>query len=113
MLQKLGSEGEFQETLMEPYFGVINIENDNLMPLPFRERGNHLKFEFNATVSYVRGEDDGHCQDMTTMANIFRNLIIRQCLSELNPSWAHSKNNQQWNNISSSMWNYSLVVILI
>jgi hypothetical protein len=68
--QKLGIEGEFHETLMEPYFGVIDIENDKLVPLPFTESGENLKFEPYATVSYVWGDDDGHRQHMTTMANI-------------------------------------------
>jgi hypothetical protein len=68
--QKLGIEDEFHETLMEPYFGVIDIENDQLVPLPFAERGDVLSFESYTAVSYVWGNDEGHRQQMTTTANI-------------------------------------------
>lgn len=68
--QKLGIEGEFLKTLMEPYFGVIDIENDSLVPLPLTESGDKLTFEPYATVSYVWGNDDGHRQHMTTTRNI-------------------------------------------
>ncbi|KAL2126110.1 hypothetical protein VTI74DRAFT_1673 [Chaetomium olivicolor] len=56
--------------VMVPYFGVIDIENDQLVPLPFAERGDVLSFESYATVSYVWGNDEGHRQQMTTTANI-------------------------------------------
>ncbi|KAK4103565.1 HET-domain-containing protein [Parathielavia hyrcaniae] len=68
--QKLGIEGEFLKTLMEPYFGVIDIENDSLVPLPYTENHNKLTFEPYATVSYVWGNDDGHRHHMTTTRNI-------------------------------------------
>ncbi|EEU41198.1 uncharacterized protein NECHADRAFT_83370 [Fusarium vanettenii 77-13-4] len=53
--RKLGIEDPFQETLNEPYFGVIDIENENLVPLPFSQSGRLLCFEPYATVSYVWG----------------------------------------------------------
>jgi hypothetical protein len=67
--RKLGIEDDFHNTLMEPYFGVIDIENDNLVPLPFKENGDQLEFEPYATVSYVWGES-GSRQHITRMANI-------------------------------------------
>ncbi|EPE29985.1 hypothetical protein GLAREA_01145 [Glarea lozoyensis ATCC 20868] len=66
---KLGIEDDFHETLMEPYFGVMDIENDNLTPLPFKENGNQLNFESYATVSYVWGRSGNH-QHSTKIANI-------------------------------------------
>ena len=53
--EKIGIEDPFFETLMEPYFGVIDIENDRLVPLPFRMDKDHLQFEPYAAVSYVWG----------------------------------------------------------
>jgi hypothetical protein len=67
--KKLGIEDDFHVTLMEPYFGVIDIENDNLVPLPFKEIGYQLEFESYATVSYVWGDSDNR-QHTTKMANI-------------------------------------------
>ncbi|KAF2466592.1 uncharacterized protein BDR25DRAFT_293523 [Lindgomyces ingoldianus] len=67
--RKLGIEDDFHVTLMEPYFGVIDIENDSLVPLPFKENGDQLEFESYATVSYVWGESDSR-QHTTRMANI-------------------------------------------
>jgi hypothetical protein len=66
---KLGIEDDFHETLMEPYFGVMDIENDNLTPLPFKENGGQLNFESYATVSYVWGKSGNH-QHSTKIANI-------------------------------------------
>jgi hypothetical protein len=66
---KLGIEDDFHETLMEPYFGVIDIENDNLVPLRFKENGDQLEFESYATVSYVWGKSGGR-EHTTKIANI-------------------------------------------
>ena len=66
---KLGIENDFHETLLEPYFGVIDIENDNLVPLPFKENGNQLEFGSYATVSYVWGKS-GSREHTTKIANI-------------------------------------------
>lgn len=66
---KLGIEDDFHETLMEPYFGVIDIENDNLVPLPFKENGDQLEFESYATVSYVWGKS-GSREHTTKITNI-------------------------------------------
>ncbi|KAI8715042.1 HET domain-containing protein [Fusarium sp. LHS14.1] len=51
----LGIEDPFGETLNDPYFGVIDIENENLVTLPFRISYGLLCFEPYATVSYVWG----------------------------------------------------------
>ncbi|KAI1454819.1 HET-domain-containing protein [Annulohypoxylon moriforme] len=53
---KLGIEDPFAQTLKEPYFGVIDIENQKLTPLPYSDDGEDLVFEAYATVSYVWGE---------------------------------------------------------
>ncbi|KAF4986487.1 hypothetical protein FDECE_15929 [Fusarium decemcellulare] len=68
-ITKLGIEDDFHETLKEPYFGVIDIENDSLVPLPFRENGDLLTFESYAAVSYVWGSHAGR-QHTTRIANI-------------------------------------------
>jgi hypothetical protein len=67
--QKLGIEDPFRDTLMEPYFGVIDIENDNLVPLPYEERNERLEFEAYAAVSYVWG-GKGSREHKTRIGNI-------------------------------------------
>jgi hypothetical protein len=67
--QKIGIENPFLETLMEPYFGVIDIENDRLVPLPFEESNERLQFEAYAAVSYVWG-DTGLMDYRTKIDNI-------------------------------------------
>lgn len=67
--EKLGIENPFLETLMEPYFGVIDIENDRLVPLPFEETDERLQFEAYAAVSYVWG-DIGTLDYRTKIDNI-------------------------------------------
>jgi hypothetical protein len=67
--RKLGIEDDFYKTLIEPYFGVVDIENDNLVPLLFKENSNQLEFERYATVSYVWGES-GSRHYTTKIANI-------------------------------------------
>ncbi|KAH6857419.1 heterokaryon incompatibility protein-domain-containing protein [Alternaria rosae] len=67
--QKIGIENPFLETLMEPYFGVIDIENDRLVPLPFEETDERLQFEAYAAVSYVWG-DTGEMDYRTKISNI-------------------------------------------
>ncbi|KAI4636866.1 hypothetical protein J4E93_010882 [Alternaria ventricosa] len=67
--QKIGIENPFLETLMEPYFGVIDIENDRLVPLPFDETKERLQFEPYAAVSYVWG-DTGRMDYRTKIENI-------------------------------------------
>ncbi|KAL2681304.1 hypothetical protein Neosp_008915 [[Neocosmospora] mangrovei] len=67
---KLGFESPFRETLKEPYFGVIDIENECLVPLPFSKGvGNSLCFEPYATVSYVWGSGNSR-QHATRISNI-------------------------------------------
>jgi hypothetical protein len=68
-MRKLGIEDDFHETLVEPYFGVIDIENDRLVPLPFRETKTQLKFDSYAVVSYVWGEISSR-QHITKVSNI-------------------------------------------
>lgn len=53
--KRLGIENPFRDTLKEPYFGVIDIENECLVPLPYHEKGSSFSFEPYATVSYVWG----------------------------------------------------------
>ncbi|KAF4449462.1 HET-domain-containing protein [Fusarium austroafricanum] len=66
---KLGIEDPFRDTLNEPYFGVIDIENESLVPLPYTDDGVELCFEAYATVSYVWGS--GHSrQHATRISNI-------------------------------------------
>lgn len=66
---KLGIEDPFRRTLSEPYFGVIDIENESLVPLPYERNGHELRFEPYATVSYVWGP--GHSrQHATRISNI-------------------------------------------
>lgn len=67
--QKIGIENPFLETLTEPYFGVIDIENDRLVPLPYGETEGHLHFEPYAAVSYVWG-DTGAMDYRTKIENI-------------------------------------------
>ncbi|KIX93367.1 uncharacterized protein Z520_11010 [Fonsecaea multimorphosa CBS 102226] len=67
--KKLGIEDDFYTTLTEPYFGVIDIEYGNLVPLPFEEKDDQLEFESYATVSYVWGET-GSREHTTRMGNI-------------------------------------------
>ncbi|KAI4682799.1 uncharacterized protein J4E84_007264 [Alternaria hordeiaustralica] len=67
--RKIGIENPFLETLMEPYFGVIDIENDRLVPLPFEETDERLEFEAYAAVSYVWG-DTGMMDYRTKIENI-------------------------------------------
>ncbi|KAK6858912.1 heterokaryon incompatibility protein-domain-containing protein [Apiospora arundinis] len=57
--RQLGIESAFWNTLREPYFGVIDIENDMLVPLPFEGDDHHLNFQPYATVSYCWGTDGG------------------------------------------------------
>ena len=63
---KLGIENPFRETLMEPYFGVIDIENDRLVPLPFSQTEEFLTFESYATASYVWGPGGAKYREHTT-----------------------------------------------
>ncbi|KAG4267401.1 hypothetical protein FPRO04_12961 [Fusarium proliferatum] len=66
---QLGIEDPFRDTLNEPYFGVIDMENESLVPLPYMDDGNQLRFEAYATVSYVWG--NGHSrQHATRVSNI-------------------------------------------
>ncbi|KAI4608572.1 hypothetical protein J4E83_009008 [Alternaria metachromatica] len=67
--RKIGIESPFLETLMDPYFGVIDIENDRLVPLPFEETEEHLQFQPYAAVSYVWG-DTGAMDYRTKIGNI-------------------------------------------
>lgn len=53
--RNLGNEDPFCKTLKEPYFGVIDTQNDCIVPLPFNEREGSLSFEPYATMSYVWG----------------------------------------------------------
>jgi hypothetical protein len=69
-MQKLGIKDDFYETLTEPYFGVIDIENDSLVPLPFQENRGKLDFKSYAAVSYVWGNHEGQHLHKTTTANI-------------------------------------------
>ncbi|RSM19917.1 hypothetical protein CDV31_001277 [Fusarium ambrosium] len=63
--KRLGFENPFRETLKEPYFGVIDIENECLVPLPYSKGDdNSLCFEPYATVSYVWG--DGNSRQHAT-----------------------------------------------
>ncbi|KAH7176868.1 heterokaryon incompatibility protein-domain-containing protein [Dactylonectria macrodidyma] len=66
---KLGIEDPFRETLNEPYFGVVDMENESLAPLPCSDDGNELRFEAYATVSYVWGSDRSR-QHATRISNI-------------------------------------------
>ncbi|KAI0483401.1 heterokaryon incompatibility protein-domain-containing protein [Xylariaceae sp. FL0804] len=59
----------FSETLKGPYFGVIDIESEQLVPLPFREDASNLSFEWYATVSYVWGDNSTHSHS-TRLGNI-------------------------------------------
>ncbi|KAJ3461258.1 hypothetical protein MRS44_009811 [Fusarium solani] len=61
---RLGIEDPFRETLNEPYFGVIDMENENLVPLRCDDYGDELVFEAYATVSYVWGT--GHSRKHAT-----------------------------------------------
>ncbi|KAL1855810.1 hypothetical protein VTK73DRAFT_8470 [Phialemonium thermophilum] len=66
---KLGYEDPFRKTLTEPYFGVIDMENENLVPLPNQVDGHFVSFEPYATVSYVWGT--GHSgQHATRIGNV-------------------------------------------
>ncbi|RKL50780.1 hypothetical protein BFJ72_g233 [Fusarium proliferatum] len=66
---QLGIEDPFRDTLNEPYFGVIDMENESLVPLPYMDNGNQLRFKPYATVSYVWG--NGHSrQHATRVSNI-------------------------------------------
>ncbi|RSL64785.1 hypothetical protein CEP54_004599 [Fusarium duplospermum] len=68
--KKLGFENPFRKTLREPYFGVIDIENECLVPLPFRKGDDDsLCFEAYATVSYVWGSGNSR-QHATRIKNI-------------------------------------------
>ncbi|KAI4619107.1 uncharacterized protein J4E87_007694 [Alternaria ethzedia] len=67
--EQIGIENPFMETLMEPYFGVIDIENDRLVPLPFEGTMERLEFEPYAAVSYVWG-DTGRMDYRTKISNI-------------------------------------------
>ncbi|KAL7928733.1 heterokaryon incompatibility domain-containing protein [Trichoderma chlorosporum] len=64
---KLGIEDPFAETLKQSYFGVIDIQNQNLVPLPYTNGKGYLSFETYATVSYVWGSSRDH---RTTLSNI-------------------------------------------
>ncbi|KAF4968196.1 hypothetical protein FSARC_4386 [Fusarium sarcochroum] len=69
LVPKLGIEDPFRDTLNEPYFGVIDMENESLVPLPYSDDGVDLHFEAYATVSYVWGS--GHSrQHATRISNI-------------------------------------------
>jgi len=61
---KLGVESPFENTVLEPYFGVIDIENDSLVPLPY-----YIRLEPYAAVSYVWG-DTGSMDYRTKIGNI-------------------------------------------
>ncbi|EED12097.1 hypothetical protein TSTA_001680 [Talaromyces stipitatus ATCC 10500] len=65
--RQLGIEDHFADTLSQPYFGVIDIRNESLVPLPTSWENNRLKIESYATVSYVWGKSRDH---RTTLANI-------------------------------------------
>ncbi|RSM05632.1 hypothetical protein CEP52_006177 [Fusarium oligoseptatum] len=68
--KKLGFENPFRKTLREPYFGVIDIENECLVPLPYRKGDDgSLCFEAYATVSYVWGSGNSR-QHATRIKNI-------------------------------------------
>ncbi|KAL6693795.1 heterokaryon incompatibility domain-containing protein [Trichoderma pleuroticola] len=64
---KLGIEDPFAETLKQSYFGVIDIQNQNLVPLPYTNNKDYLSFQPYATVSYVWGNIRDH---RTTLSNI-------------------------------------------
>ncbi|KAK0619704.1 hypothetical protein B0T14DRAFT_519709 [Immersiella caudata] len=57
---------QVKRTPMEPYFVVIDTENDSIVPLPFKESGGNLTLDPYATVSYAWGNDDDHSQHTTT-----------------------------------------------
>ncbi|CAJ0550172.1 Ff.00g101020.m01.CDS01 [Fusarium sp. VM40] len=66
---KLGIEDPFRDTLKEPYFGVIDMENESLVPLPYTDDLVELQFAAYATVSYVWGNGHGR-QHATRISNI-------------------------------------------
>ncbi|KAJ4248729.1 hypothetical protein NW762_012567 [Fusarium torreyae] len=66
---KLGIEDPFRDTLNEPYFGVIDMENESLVPLPYSDNGFELRFDAYATVSYVWGNGNSR-QHSTRISNI-------------------------------------------
>lgn len=65
--KQLGIERDFANPLSQPYFGVIDIRNECLVPLPTTRENGRLKFESYATVSYVWGKGRDY---RTTLANI-------------------------------------------
>lgn len=65
--RKLGIEDPFSATLGQPYFGVIDIQSERLVPLPSYREDGQLVFKAYATVSYVWGTIRDH---RTTLANI-------------------------------------------
>jgi hypothetical protein len=67
--RKLGIEDDFHNILKEPYFGVIDLENENLVPLPVDENYDRLIFESYAAVSYVWGDTAGR-EHTTKICNI-------------------------------------------
>ncbi|KAI1364482.1 hypothetical protein F5Y08DRAFT_306456 [Xylaria arbuscula] len=91
----LGIEDPFAQTLREPYFGVIDIENQQLVPLRYHEtiEGDRIEFDPYATVSYVWGDRASH-RHSTRKANVQHRLkpgglaevieclptALRQCL---------------------------------
>ncbi|KAH9879409.1 hypothetical protein J1614_002849 [Plenodomus biglobosus] len=64
--QELGIEGSFFDTLMEPYFGVIDIEKDSLVPLPVRGTKEFHQLKAYAAISYVWGENSNRDHRTTT-----------------------------------------------
>ncbi|KAI1077542.1 heterokaryon incompatibility protein-domain-containing protein [Whalleya microplaca] len=63
---RLYIEKEFIDIMEEPYFGVIDIENDNLTALPIMNTDdNRIRFKPFATVSYVWGPSE--IRDYITM----------------------------------------------
>lgn len=64
--KELGIEGSFFYTLMEPYFGVIDIEKDSLVPLPVRGTKESHQIKAYAAISYVWGENANRDHRTTT-----------------------------------------------
>ncbi|KAJ3575177.1 hypothetical protein NPX13_g4123 [Xylaria arbuscula] len=71
----LGIEDPFAQTLREPYFGVIDIENQQLVPLRYHEtiEGDRIESDPYATVSYVWGDRASH-RHSTRKANVQHRL---------------------------------------
>ncbi|UKZ83903.1 hypothetical protein TrVFT333_011718 [Trichoderma virens FT-333] len=80
---KLGIEDPFAETLKQSFFGVIDIQNQNLVPLPYTNNKDYLSFQPYATVSYVWGKIRDHRTTLSNIQDRLKSGGLAQTIDEL------------------------------